>query len=321
MGTPGRIAIFGNQWITEFLVDAFVEAGLAPALVVNLAPEWAGKGVSGYRDLAERAEACGARLYRPRTYSLKAEEDRAALTAIPIDVCLVFGWQRLLPDWLLDHCRLGGLGIHGGIEMPPRCRGRAGFNWAIILGGRVFHLYVFRLTPRADDGEILKMRDFTITDHDDVLTLYHKNCVLASRMYVEAVREVLAGTARGVPQPREGETFLPARRPENSGVDWRRPAEDVVRLVRAVAPPYPSAFSDFGSTRVLIPQAQIFDPLIPYDAEPGCVVEAFPNGDVVVQAGDTSVYLRGPSVGDGRLLRRGDRLAPVSGEPLPIPVY
>jgi methionyl-tRNA formyltransferase len=306
------IAVAGNQWITEYLVQTLARDGWTPALLINLAPE-AAAGVSGYRDLGALARARGIPLHRPRTYGLESDADRVALTGRTIDVLLVFGWQRLIPAWLLDHCARGAYGIHGGPEKPPRCRGRAVFNWAILLGCSRFYLYLFRLTPTADAGEIVDMTEFTITADDDIVSVYHKNCVLAGRLIARHLPSIVAGTVCGTPQPTSGATYLPRRKPEHGGIDWTAPVARVSNLVRAVAPPYPGAFTELDGMVVIIDRAHPFDRGITYAAEPGTIVEVFPNGHFLVQTGDGALYVRDYECPDRARVVAGRRFHVVSG--------
>lgn len=316
--THTRIAIAGNQWITRYLIDALVVSGETPSLVINMGAQWADR-ISGYEDLSRDATKIGAALYRPLKYSLKSAEDQAALSAHDIDVLLVFGWQRLIPQWLIAHCRLGAFGAHGGPELPPRCRGRAGFNWAILLGYDHFHMYTFRLTPGVDDGDIMGFASFDITPQDDIVSVYHKNCAVTTRLFLDVVAKAKAGKLQGSPQLKEGATYLPKREPENGGIDWSAPAHRIADLVRALAPPYPGAFTYTGKTRVYLHRVHVFDRQIAYAGEPGTIVDIFPNGDFVVSARGGGIYVREWS-GNGFVPRKGLIFAPSSGTPLPDPV-
>lgn len=313
-----RIAVAGNQWITRHLINALSEQGLAPKLILNMGPNWADR-ISGYENLEEDAARMGARLYRPSKYSLKSAEDETALANSEIDLLFVFGWQRLIPDWLIAACRKGAFGVHGGPELPPRCRGRAVFNWAILLGYKQFHMYAFRLTPAVDDGDIVGLQTFDILPADDVMTLYHKNCVVSSRLFLQVARDVERGQLAMRPQSHEGATYLPKREPQNGGIDWTAPSRRIVDLVRALAPPYPGAFTDYDSIQVNIRRAQIFDTRIAYPVAPGRILEVFPNNDFVVSASDGCIYVR-EWVANGEFKpRRGIAFTPVSGVPLPDP--
>lgn len=319
MNSP-RIAVAGNQWITKYLVEALVKDGRTPSLLINNAPDSA-KNISGYVDLAELAAEHGIEVHRPKKYSLRTEEDAEALRARPIDVLFVFGWQRLIPDWLIDHARCGAYGVHGGPEKPPRCRGRAVFNWALLMGCDRFYMYLFQLTPEVDDGDVLDLVEFKITPHDDVLTLYHKNCVISTRMFLRQLPRILAGEATAAPQSDGEPTYLPKRTPAQGGIAWNQPARRIENLVRAVAPPYPGAFTYLGDRECRIDQAHVFDPTIRYDDPPGTIVDAFPNGHFVVTTADEPLYVRSYSMEGGGPIVAGRRFQECSGEQPPDPVF
>ncbi len=319
MGSPvPEIAVAGNQWITQFLVHKLARAGYAPSLVINMTEDWSDR-ISGYVDLARDAEAVGAEVYRPSTYGLKAEEDVAALTGRPIDVLIVFGWQRLIPEWLINHVRLGVWGVHGGPEKPPRCRGRAVFNWAILLGYERFYMYMFKITPDVDSGDIVRLTEFQITPDDDICSVYHKNCIVSADMFIETLPKILDGSAMGEPQPSDGATYLPKRGPEDGGIDWTGSAARVVNLVRAVTKPYPGAFTFLDDAQVVIYRAHVFDATLSYRGEPGEIIEVFPNGDFLVMARDTAVYVRDWSASRPLDMSAGARFQQRSGRQPPDP--
>jgi methionyl-tRNA formyltransferase len=314
-----NLVVAGNQWITAYLVERLVEADASPSLLINLAPDRRA-GISGYADLEPLAGAHGIPIYRPASYGLREEADRQALSSVPIDVLVVFGWQRLIPAWLIDHCRRGAFGVHGGPEKPPRCRGRAVFNWALVLGCSRFYVYLFQLTPEADAGRIVELTEFEITPDDDVTSLYHKNCVASGRMLLKHLPAILAGTVTTTSQPAGAPTYLPKRTPANSGICWDAPGARIANLIRASAPPYPPAFTQLEDTVVTILSGHPFDSMILFEGAVGTVVEDFPNGDFVVMAADCPFYVRRWEASPPRKIRRGMRFRTRSGEPPEDPV-
>lgn len=313
-----HIALAGNQWFSVYLLERMIEQGQQPSLLINMPPERA-KPIAGYVDLGPIAARHDIALYRPATFSLKAEEDQQALLQQPIDLLIAYGWQRLIPAWLIDHARLGAYGVHGGPEPPPRCRGQAVFNWALLLGCETFHMYLFQLNPEADTGALVDLVQFDVAPHDDIVTLYHKNCVVSSRMILAHLEAMATGKVRLRAQPSGPAGVLPRRRPENGGIQWDESAERIVNLVRAVAPPYPGAFTALDKMVITITAAQVFDTQIPFDAPPGTVVDRFPNGDLLVMASDYPVLVRELSCSEQGRIERGVRLELHSGVPLPDP--
>ncbi len=313
-----NIAVAGNQWITEYLLNSLVRSGCRPSLILNIPPERS-SNISGYVDLQTFGDRHGIDVYRPAAYHLKTDTDERALASREIDTLLVFGWQRLIPEWLIVQCRRGVYGVHGGPEKPPRCRGRAVFNWAILLGYSRFYMYLFRITPEVDAGKIVELTEFDITPYDDSLSIYHKNCVVSTRMFINNLPAILNGTVQLINQPGGTPTYLPKRSRESGGICWDDRAIKIANLIRAIAPPYPGAFTILGDMEVNIYQAHLFDTKIIYPNKPGMVVDVFPNGDFVVMTGDYPLYVRTYACADPSALISGAVFQRTSGVQLPEP--
>jgi methionyl-tRNA formyltransferase len=68
---------------------------------------------------------------------------------------------------------------------------------------------------------------------------------------------LLAGTAARTPNDLTQGGYFGGRTPEDGRIDWSLPARQVYNLHRAVAPPYPGAFTELGGTRYLIERARL----------------------------------------------------------------
>ena len=284
------IAVAGNQWITQYLLQKIIENEIGIDLIINVSDRLK-DSISGYADLAGFAEKNNIELYRPDKYNLKSEKDKKNLLSKKIDIMIVFGWQRLIPDWLIEHCSKGVYGVHGGPEKPPRCRGQAVFNWSLILGYERFYMYMFEIDPGVDSGDIIDLVEFDINPYDDVQSLYHKNCIVSSEMFIKNIPKIIEGSISPMTQV-GNPTVLPKRRPENGGVNWNDSAERIQNFVRALADPYPNAFTCLDEAEVRIKNAHIFDTKIAIDGSPGEIVETFPGGHFIVMCGDQALYVR-----------------------------
>lgn len=52
-------------------------------------------------------------------------EDKEKLKNIDIDLLLVLGWQRLIPEWFINSCAIGAIGVHGSPWGIVAGRGRS----------------------------------------------------------------------------------------------------------------------------------------------------------------------------------------------------
>ena len=301
--TNNKIIVAGNQWFSKYLIEQLADVNIYPTLIINISPENSSH-ISGYEDLKPLADKYNIQIYRPFNFGLNNEKDQNNLLSIPMDIMIVFGWQRLIPKWLIQHVKNGVFGVHGGPEKPPRCRGHAVFNWALILGCQQFYMYLFQITERVDDGDIIDISEFSITPYDDIQILYHKNCIVSTRMILNNLQSLLDGSFsknKQVGKP----SYMPRRRPENGGIDWTWPVERIQNLIRALTPPYPGAYTKLNDLIIKIYHGHIFDDKISFIGKPGEVLDVFPCGHFIVMTGDFPLYVKHFSYSGYNIIQKG----------------
>ncbi len=225
----------------------------------------------------------------------------AELAALAPDFLFSFYYRQMLKAPLLALPRAGAWNMHG--SLLPRYRGRVPVNWAIIHGERETGATLHRMLEKPDAGGILAQQAVPILPDDTAADVFHK-VTLAAEMALDSVLpELLAGRALERPQDLASGSYFGGRKAEDGRIDWTRPAAEVHNLIRAVAPPYPGAFSDTirGRLRVLR--------------------SLHPSGENGPHGGRPTLFVRNGHLhaecGDGRLLRllavelQGSALAPV----------
>jgi methionyl-tRNA formyltransferase len=282
-GAP-RIVMCACAEMGVNVLEHLVANGMPIAQIVTLTPEQAQRNaVAGYVHFEPIAARLGIPVHHPRTYALKHEADLAFFAENRFDLLLVGGWQRLVPEAVLNTLRVGGLGLHGSSEFLPKGRGRSPVNWSLIEGKRRFIAHLFLMKPAADDGDVVAFEMFDVNEWDTCRTLYYKLSVVYKRMLLEHVPHLLAGRARPVPQVGEP-SYYPKRTPADGLIDWSRPVFQIHDFIRALTHPYPGAFSYLdGEAPAFFWGAQPFDTRIAYfGAAEGEVVERFTTGEFVV---------------------------------------
>ncbi|MEX0673876.1 MAG: methionyl-tRNA formyltransferase [Gaiellaceae bacterium] len=139
----------------------------------------------------------------------------------------VAAYGVLIPTPLLD--RALWLNVHP--SLLPRWRGAAPVERAIMAGDAETGVTIHRTTPELDAGPIAAQRAFPIGPEDDAGAVYAKAAALA----VELLDEVLPEPSFR-PQPEEGATYAEKITAADRELDWSRPAEEIVRKVRALSP-------------------------------------------------------------------------------------
>jgi len=219
-------------------------------------------------------------------YDMKDPVTRERLSDVCLDVVTVVGWQRLIPEWFLLKIPCGVYGMHGSALPLPKGRGRSPMNWSIIEGRDRFYTHLFRYDAGIDSGEIVDCQRFDINPWDTIRSLQHKNSVSQYKLLVKNLPAILNGAITSIPQDKAIQpSFYPKRTFEDGAIDWKQSsAIEIAALVRAVARPYPGAYTEFENTRIMIWQAAPFDSCIEYpEAAPGTIVEAFSDKTFVVK--------------------------------------
>jgi methionyl-tRNA formyltransferase len=178
--------------------------------------------------------------------------------------------------------------MHG--SLLPEYRGRAPTNWAVLHGASVTGASLHEMTIKPDAGAIVSQQAVPILPDDTAFEVFGKVTVAAELALYKVLPDLLAGTAPRIPNDLTKGGYFGGRKPEDGRIDWSKPAQEVYNLHRAVAPPYPGAFTDIGPRRYVIERAR------PYRGDAAADVANFAPGLAV--AGDTILGV----CGDGRAL-------------------
>lgn len=253
--TSMRIAFVGAVEGSLVALNALIDDGLAPILVVTLAPEAAHRH-SDFADLAAPARRAGAAVHF--TGNINAPETVEAIRAAAPDLTMVVGWSQICREPFRAAARLGTLGYH---PAPlPRFRGRAVIPWTILAGEEATGSTVFWLDEGTDSGPIVAQRLFPVAPDETARSLYDKHTGALAELVPLAARRVADGDCVGTAQDHSLASYCAKRTEADGEIDWREPAEAVLRLVRAVGDPYPGAFTYDAGTKIRIEAARFLAP-------------------------------------------------------------
>jgi methionyl-tRNA formyltransferase len=145
--------------------------------------------------------------------------------------------------------------MHG--SLLPKYRGRVPVNWAVLRGERETGATLHEMVEKPDAGRIVDQLAVPILPDDTALDVFRKVTVASEVVLDRSLPALLAGTARLTPQDLSAGAYFGGRRPEDGRIDWSQPARRVHDLVRAVAPPYPGAFTTAGGTTLRILRTRV----------------------------------------------------------------
>jgi UDP-4-amino-4-deoxy-L-arabinose formyltransferase/UDP-glucuronic acid dehydrogenase (UDP-4-keto-hexauronic acid decarboxylating) len=225
------------------------------------------------------------------SYDLSSKEDKCKLLKLEIDVLIVAGWQRLIPKWLIDHCRICAIGSHGSPHGITKGRGRSPQNWALLLGCSSFEVSIFEIDEGVDSGRVIDTRSFEYSQYDTIKTSYYKVSLLTSEMIFKALKSPDFRERKFLDQCEGNSEYLPQRKPKDGEIDWFRSSLEITNFIRAISKPYPGAYTYFKKCKIKLWSAIPFSIDIESNCSPGEILKIFNKRDILVKTLDGFVLI------------------------------
>ena len=159
-----------------------------------------------------------------------------------------FYYRQMLKTELLAIPRGGAYNLHG--SLLPKYRGRVPVNWAVLHGERETGASLHRMELKPDAGALVDQQAVAILPNDTAHDVFQKVTCAAETVLLRAVPRMLAGTHTETPLDLAAGSYFGGRRPEDGRIDWEQGAWQVHNLIRAVAPPYPGAYTIADCARI-----------------------------------------------------------------------
>jgi methionyl-tRNA formyltransferase len=185
------------------------------------------------------------------------------------DFVFSFYYRYMLDPAWLKVPRLGALNMHG--SWLPKYRGRAPVHWAIIHGESMTGASLHYMVEKPDAGELVDQEAVPILENDTALEVSIKVAAAAQTVLRRSLPLLIAGTAPSRPLDLAAGSYFGRRRPEDGRIDWRCGARAIHDLVRAVAPPFPGAFTDVDGYRIAILSTRLDPQPVKYPAQTPCL--------------------------------------------------
>jgi methionyl-tRNA formyltransferase len=276
-----RVVFLGNHTVGVRVLQAISKSAEVAGVVAH--PPDPEDGLR-YESVSGFAEGNGWKLIRGKG---RSPEVHAFIMQAKPDLLWITDFRYLIPAEMIALAPLGAVNLHP--SLLPAYRGRAPVNWAILNGDTRLGLTAHFVDEGMDTGDIIEQVSYEICDDQDV-----GDCLnILYPLYGSITQKVLAyfesGRVPRVPQDHSRATTFPRRRPEDGRIDWTQTARSIYNLVRAVASPYPGAFTTLGREGVTVWKARIASD-IGSTSEPGRVIADHELGPLV-QCGQGTLLL------------------------------
>jgi len=255
--TPKRAVVFAYHDVGVACLQALIDAGMQIDLVITHADDpneriWFG---SVQKLCAQWSLPC--RIVQQSDLLTLVPE----IKAIAPDYLFSFYYRFMLPTELLETARIAALNMHG--SLLPKYRGRAPVNWAVLHGETETGATLHVMDAKPDAGDIVGQVAVPIEIHETGKEVFDKVSEAAKQVMEKVLPQLMQGNLPRQPNRLAEGSYFGGRKPEDGRIDWTSPAMPIYNLIRAVAPPYPGAFTDLNGEKLTIARSSLpMDPRI-----------------------------------------------------------
>ena len=263
--TTMRAVVFAYHEVGSRCLQTLLEGGVDVQLVITHTDDpneriW-------FSSVAEVARKAGIPVITPDSAS--DPDVQARIAAIHPDYIFSFYYRQMIPMSVLDLAGIAPLNMHG--SLLPKYRGRVPINWAVLHGETETGATLHVMAEKPDAGDIVAQQAVAIGPDETAGEVFANVTAAAAATLKGVLPKLLKGEVPRHPNDLIQGSYFGGRKPEDGRIHWNQPAAQVYNLIRAVAPPYPGAFTDLttprGTHRMTINAARRLDTSL--DLNPG----------------------------------------------------
>ncbi len=303
-----KIVFFGTSDFAQPSLQALVDAGLAPNLVVTKPDSPRGRGRKIYpQEVRLKAEELGLKCEQPA--DVHDPEFMASLRAQEFDVGVVISYGVIMQEELFNMPAKGCINAHA--SLLPLYRGAAPIQPTIRDGHTQTGISIIKIDAQLDAGDIILVEKQPVSSHATAGTLRKELSELSGKVLVDALKLMAEGRETYTPQDHSKASRAPKIEKIDGVIDWSKTAEEVELLVRAMSPK-PGGQTRLGARRFIVMEGVIEQDLYGLGVT-GVIQSAGEEGIRVVTGKDLYRIIR-IKPENGRNMTAGEW---VRGHPLP----
>lgn len=203
---------------------------------------------------------------------IRNADEIEVLKSFDADVFVVAAYGQILSQEILDIPKFCPVNVHG--SLLPKYRGASPIQRAIADGEEVTGVTIMRMDKGVDTGDMIAKVAVPITDNDDEDTMYARLADEGSKLLIEVLKTIEAGTVSFTPQDESEATYAPMIKKEDGLIDFTRSAREIDCKVRGFKK-WPTAFTYVGGKMLKIFETKVVSDIPDADTadfEPGCFV-------------------------------------------------
>ncbi|WP_303974299.1 methionyl-tRNA formyltransferase [Streptococcus merionis] len=186
---------------------------------------------------------------------LSGSSELEAILELTADGIVTAAFGQFLPEKLLKNFNFA-VNVHA--SLLPKYRGGAPIHYALINGDEQAGVTLMEMVKQMDAGDMIASKAISITDADNVGTLFEKLAIVGRDLLLEKLPTYAAGEIQPIPQDESQVTFSPNITAEEERLDWTKTNRQLFNQIRGMNP-WPVAHALLGDTRFKIYEASPVD--------------------------------------------------------------
>lgn len=248
MAKVDRIVFFGTPDFAVPTLEALVEAGKKPLLVVTNPARPVGRGQEVQDPpVAEAARELGLELDQPE--SVKDEAFVERMRSLEPDAFVVVAFGQIFPPELLEVPKQGPINLHA--SLLPKYRGASPIQAAIANGEKKTGVTTMLMEEELDAGPILLQEEVEIRYDDTTGELTERLAKIGAELMVRTLDELGKGKIKQRKQREESSSYASKFSKDDGRMNWALEADEIYNRMRAFDP-WPGMTANFKGRPIKI---------------------------------------------------------------------
>ena len=246
-----RIVFMGTPEFAVPPLEALVSNGYEVVAVYTQPDKASGRGLTVEESPVKKA-ALKLNLNVLQPANLKSAETRAHLAELKPDAIVVAAFGQILPQSVLEIPPFGCINIHP--SLLPRFRGVAPVPAAILNGDAFTGVSIMLMDKGVDTGPVLTRAQISVSPQDTTDLLMEKLSLIGAQLLLDTLPRWFRKEIAPQPQNDTNATYTKMLTKEAGEIDWKLPALEIWRRVRAYQP-WPGCYTRWQGKQLKILEA------------------------------------------------------------------
>jgi methionyl-tRNA formyltransferase len=174
-----------------------------------------------------------------------------------IDLLFSINYLFIVESDIINWPNRAAVNFHG--SLLPKYRGRTPHVWAIINNESETGVTAHFITPGCDKGDIIAQVAMPIENKDTGATILNRYSLVYPQLIDKVLEQFEQEKVIGIRQDESKATYFGKRTPNDGEINWNWQKERIYNWIRALANPYPGAYSFLRGQKVIIDQVEFDD--------------------------------------------------------------